>query len=56
MRSDTGILKEKLKRWTLILGVFQVTVGCIIGLIPPTAVEWFRGDDYIRLPCQRAFA
>ncbi len=43
MRSDTGILKEKLKRWTLILGVFQVTMGCIIGLIPPSAVEWFRG-------------
>jgi len=43
MRSDTGILKDKLKRWTLILGVFQITIGCIIGLIPPAAVEWFRG-------------
>jgi predicted outer membrane lipoprotein len=35
--------KETLRRWTLILGVLQITVGCLVGLIPPTAVEWFRG-------------
>jgi hypothetical protein len=27
----------------LLLGVVQVTVGCLVGFIPPTAVEWSRG-------------
>src|SRR5262245_10026941 len=36
-------LKETLRRWTIFLGVLQLTVGCIVGFIPPTAVEWFRG-------------
>ena len=36
-------LKSEIRRWTLFLGVFQVTVGCIVGFIPPTAVQWFRG-------------
>jgi len=36
-------LKAALKRWTLILGVLQITVGCVVGFIPPSAVEWFRG-------------
>ena len=27
----------------LFLGVLQVTVGCALGFIPPTAVQWFRG-------------
>jgi hypothetical protein len=35
--------KGKLRRWTLFLGVVQVTFGCIVGFIPPTAVPWFRG-------------
>ena len=39
----TDTLKETLRRWTLILGVLQVTVGCLVGFIPPTAVAWFRG-------------
>lgn len=39
----TGDLKAKLKRWTLLLGVLQITVGCMVGFIPPTAVQWFRG-------------
>ncbi len=43
MASDTDALKATLRRWTLILGVLQITVGCTIGFIPPTAVEWFRG-------------
>ena len=25
------------------LGVLQITVGCVVGFIPPSAVEWFRG-------------
>ena len=41
--ADIGDFKEKIRRWTLILGVFQITVGCLVGLIPPTAVSWFRG-------------
>src|SRR5690606_7517519 len=32
-----------IRRWTLLLGVLQITVGCMVGLIPPTAVQWFRG-------------
>ena len=36
-------LKANLKRWTLLLGVLQITVGCMVGFIPPAAVEWFRG-------------
>lgn len=43
MGTDTTALKETLRRWTLLLGVFQITVGCAIGFIPPSAVEWFRG-------------
>ena len=36
-------LKTKLRRWTLFLGVLQVTFGCVVGFIPPPAVPWFRG-------------
>ena len=25
------------------LGVLQITVGCLVGFIPPSAVAWFRG-------------
>ena len=24
-------------------GVLQITVGCLVGFIPPSAVAWFRG-------------
>lgn len=41
--TDIDSLKANLRRWTLILGVVQVTVGCIVGFIPPSAVAWFRG-------------
>lgn len=43
MASDTDTLKATLRRWTLFLGVLQITVGCLVGFIPPSAVEWFRG-------------
>lgn len=43
MACDIKSLKVNLKRWTLFLGVLQITVGCMIGFIPPSAVEWFRG-------------
>ncbi len=43
MANDLGSLKASLKRWTLLLGVIQITVGCIVGFIPPSAVAWFRG-------------
>ena len=36
-------LKTTIQRWTLFLGVLQVTVGCVVGFIPPPAVPWFRG-------------
>ena len=43
MTSDSERLKETLKRWTLLLGVLQITVGCLVGFIPPSSVQWFRG-------------
>ncbi len=43
MAGDIDVLKVSLKRRTLLLGVLQITVGCLIGFIPPSAVEWFRG-------------
>jgi hypothetical protein len=43
MTSDIDGLKANIKRWTLILGVLQITVGCLVGFIPPSAVAWFRG-------------
>lgn len=43
MTTDIDGLKENLRRWTLILGVLQITVGCVVGFIPPSAVAWFRG-------------
>lgn len=43
MSHDNGGLKESLRRWTLLLGVLQITVGCAVGFIPPSAVSWFRG-------------
>ena len=36
-------LRSSIRRWTLLLGVLQVTLGCIVGFIPPSAVQWFRG-------------
>jgi hypothetical protein len=36
-------LKANIRHWMLILGVLQITVGCAVGFIPPSAVEWFRG-------------
>jgi|SRR5579871_761400 len=43
MATDAGDLKASLAHWTLILGVLQIAVGCAVGFIPPSAVEWFRG-------------
>jgi hypothetical protein len=43
MTTDIDSLKANLRRWTLILGVLQITVGCMVGFIPPSAVAWFRG-------------
>jgi hypothetical protein len=43
MTTDLDSLKENIRRWTLILGVLQITVGCMIGFIPPSGVAWFRG-------------
>src|SRR5271166_1462872 len=43
MATDIDSLKASLRHWTLILGVLQITVGCVVGFIPPSAVAWFRG-------------
>ena len=43
MENSADALKVTLKRWTLFLGVLQIAAGCIVGLIPPAAVPWYRG-------------
>jgi hypothetical protein len=43
MATDIDGLKGTLRRWTLLLGVLQITFGCMVGFIPPSAVAWFRG-------------
>ncbi|WLD13216.1 hypothetical protein [Planctellipticum variicoloris] len=43
MSTELDALKSTLRRWTLILGVLQIAVGCSVGFIPPSAVSWFRG-------------
>ena len=43
MAEEMDGLKASIRRWTLLLGVSQVTFGCTIGFIPPSAVQWFRG-------------
>lgn len=43
MAADVNDLKATLRQWTLLLGVLQITVGCAVGFIPPSAVQWFRG-------------
>ena len=43
MTTDIERLKGDLRRWTLLLGVVQVIVGCVVGFIPPSGVAWFRG-------------
>ncbi len=43
MTDDLDGLKSSIRRWTLLLGVLQLTVGCLVGFIPPSAVQWFRG-------------
>lgn len=36
-------LSERIRFYTLLLGVIQITVGCLVGLIPPDAIAWYRG-------------
>jgi hypothetical protein len=43
MSHDVAASKERVRRWALILGVARLTLGCLVGIIPPTAVQWFRG-------------
>ena len=43
MAADVDGFKAMLGRWTIFLGVLQVTVGCVVGFTPPAAVAWFRG-------------
>lgn len=43
MTHDNQGLRASIRHWTLLLGVLQITVGCAVGLIPPPAVQWFRG-------------
>lgn len=42
MQDDTDF-RASIRQWTLLLGVLQVTVGCLVGFTPPDAVAWFRG-------------
>jgi hypothetical protein len=36
-------VKDNIRRWMILLGVIQITLGCLLGLIPPSAVAWYRG-------------
>lgn len=38
-----AVLSERIRFFTLLLGVIQVTIGCLVGLIPPDSVAWYRG-------------
>lgn len=40
---NPAVLSERLRFFTLLLGVIQVTMGCLVGLIPPDALAWYRG-------------
>jgi len=42
-KTGTDRLIDTLRHWTLLLGVLQITIGCMVGFIPPSAVAWFRG-------------
>ena len=33
-------VRARLGHWMIVLGVAQITVGCLVGLIPPPAVAW----------------
>ena len=35
--------RSDIERITILLGVIQILVGCVVGLFPPTFVPWFRG-------------
>jgi hypothetical protein len=43
MMDEMDGLRSSIRRWTLLLGVLQLTFGCMVGFIPPSAVLWFRG-------------
>jgi hypothetical protein len=43
MAADVSLLRDRLRQWTIFLGVAQVLFGCLVGFISPTAVPWFRG-------------
>jgi hypothetical protein len=42
-KTDMDRLIDTLRYWTLLLGVLQITIGCMVGFLPPSAVAWFRG-------------
>ena len=37
MATDNDALRSSIRRLTLFLGVLQLTLGCVVGFIPPTA-------------------
>ncbi len=41
MESNTEV--KKISFFTIFLGVLQLTAGCIVGLLPPDKVQWYRG-------------
>ena len=43
MTAELAGLRERLRRWTVFIGVAQILFGCLVGFVPPTAVPWFRG-------------
>lgn len=41
MESNTEI--KKIRFYLMFLGVLQFTVGCVVGMLPPDKVSWYRG-------------
>jgi hypothetical protein len=42
-KTGTDRLTDTLRHWTLVFGVLQITIGCMVGFISPSGVAWFRG-------------
>lgn len=40
---ERTVFTERLRFLALLLGVAQIIAGCVVGLVPPDAVAWYRG-------------
>lgn len=40
---EKSLNPKSLRYFTILLGVYEIIFGCMVGFIPPSAVPWFRG-------------